>query len=191
MEDTPIRKSLVADNEVSVAIRTTKQSDSTTINDYNMTSSADTTKQLIERYYYKGWNKADETVIKEILDENIKFRGSLGRKQKRGHEFFINYMKSLFQALAMKVEVEDIVVSENGQKVAVRLTNRGIHKGTIFGVQATNMEVSWNTAAFFTIDKNGRVIELWNVGDVDSLKNQLNASVDAKAFNSINGEDYY
>jgi predicted ester cyclase len=155
-----------------------------------MGSSSESTQQLIERYYYKGWNKADEAVVKEIFDENIKFRGALGRKPKKGHAFFLNYMQSCHQAIAKNtVMIEDIVVSEHGQKAAVRLVVRGVHKGKFFGVEGSNMEVSWNTAAFFTI-VNGRVTELWVVGDVDNLKNQIHASADAKAFADIMGEDY-
>jgi steroid delta-isomerase-like uncharacterized protein len=139
-------------------------------------------QELIERYYYKGWNKADVNVMKELLDENIKFRGSLGRRPKRGHEAVIEYMQCAHRALARNlIKIDDIVISENGSKAATRVTNRGVHNGNFFGVEGSGHEVTFSAAAFFTIS-NGRISEIWILGDVDSLKNQIGAERDASAF---------
>jgi predicted ester cyclase len=51
---------------------------------------------------------------------------------------------------------------------------KGIHNGEFFGVPATGREIIWTGAAFFTT--NGRqIIELWVLGDIDAVKQQLGA----------------
>ncbi|MDV7341053.1 hypothetical protein RYZ26_15710 [Terasakiella sp. A23] len=51
-------------------------------------------KELVQRFYHEVWNKADETVAREILHEDFRFRGSLG-PEKRGQDGFIVYMRSI------------------------------------------------------------------------------------------------
>jgi steroid delta-isomerase-like uncharacterized protein len=139
-------------------------------------------QELVERYYYKGWNKGDVNVIKEVMAVDVKFRGALGRRPKRGHEAVIGYMQCSHRALARNlIKIDEIVISENGSKAATRVTNRGVHHGNFFGVEGSGHEVSWSAAAFFTIS-NGRISEIWILGDVDSLKNQIGAERDASAF---------
>ena len=137
------------------------------------------TEELFHEYYYKGWNKANEQVLTKLLDPNVEFRGVFRRKPIRGIPAFMEYMRKAHKALAKNVvEIQEVVV--NGNKAALRLMNRGIHKGDFFGVQATGCEVSWSSAAFFTIDANtGLIVKIWVLGDIDGLKNQIGASQEA------------
>ena len=50
---------------------------------------ADTPQRLVERFYEEVWNRADETVAREILAEDFAFRGSLG-PERRGQDGFID-----------------------------------------------------------------------------------------------------
>jgi predicted ester cyclase len=135
------------------------------------------TKADIERYYYKGWNKSDEAVLREFIAEDVRFRGSLGRRKKAGIHHVFEYMKALNTALSkLTFEVEDVVITE--QQVAARVTGRGIHKGSFFGVESSGIEVSWVSAAFLTI-ADDEIVEIWVLGDIDNLKNQLGAPPDA------------
>jgi predicted ester cyclase len=77
------------------------------------------------------------------------------------------------------VVVEDSL--EEGDKVAGRFTFRGIHSSVFFGVTASGHEITWSAAAFFTF-RDGLIIDVWFLGDVDGLKNQLGAEADATAF---------
>ena len=45
-------------------------------------------QHLVERFYNEVWNQADETVAREILAEDFRFRGSLG-PEKFGQDGFI------------------------------------------------------------------------------------------------------
>lgn len=125
---------------------------------------------LVERFYYEVWNNADERVACEILSDDFRFRGSLG-PEKRGSDGFIEYMRSIHQALAdYRCIIDGIVVDD--EQVAARMTFKGRHQATFFGVEATGREIAWAGAAFFRIE-NGRIAELWVLGDIDSVKEQL------------------
>jgi predicted ester cyclase len=55
------------------------------------------------------------------------------------------------------------------------MTFKGIHRGELFGVAASGNMVRWSGAAFFRMAE-GRIAELWVLGDVDSVKRQLGSN---------------
>ena len=127
----------------------------------------------MHRFYNEVWNQADETVAKEILHSQFKFRGSLG-SEKTGPDGFVEYMRSIHTALAdYTCEIEHLVCTEN--EAAARMTFHGEHRSEFFGVQATNRMIRWSGAAFFQMS-NGQITSLWVLGDIDSVKTQLGAS---------------
>jgi predicted ester cyclase len=130
-------------------------------------------KQLVERFYDEVWNRADENVARSILDPVFQFHASLG-PQTRGPEGFVAYMRLIHAALAdYSCEIEEIV--EDGQRAAARMRFSGQHRGTLFGVAATGLQIAWSGAAFF--NTNGSMITaLWVLGDIDSVKQQLGLS---------------
>jgi predicted ester cyclase len=54
------------------------------------------------------------------------------------------------------------------------MTFKGLHRGRFFDVEPTGREIKWAGGAFFTTDGR-QIVELWVLGDVDSVKQQLNA----------------
>ena len=131
---------------------------------------AATPTELVERFYNDVWNRADESIAREILDPDFRFRGSLG-PEKRGQDGFIDYMRGVHAALGdYTCIIEDIVAT--GDRVAARMTFGGIHRGAYFGVAPTGREIEWAGAAFFRM-KAGRIAELWVLGDIDNVKQQL------------------
>lgn len=129
-----------------------------------------TPQQLVERFYHEVWNRADEAVAHEILHPAFRFRASLG-PEKRGPDGFIEYMRLIHAALAgYTCTILDIIAQ--GERAAVRLRFAGMHQGTFFGVAPTGREIAWGGAAFFTTDGR-QITELWVLGDVDAVKQQL------------------
>ncbi|MBG02849.1 MAG: hypothetical protein CMM59_02080 [Rhodospirillaceae bacterium] len=127
-------------------------------------------KYLVERFYHQVWNKADEGVAREILAPDFRFRGSLGQ-EKKGPDGFIEYMRSVHQALGdYQCIIDDLV--ESPDRAAARMTFTGVHKDVFFGVPATGRQITWAGAAFFTVEA-GCISDLWVLGDLDSLKSQL------------------
>jgi len=130
-------------------------------------------RELVERFYHEVWNNADERVAREILDEDFRFRGSLG-PEKRGQDGFIDYMRSVHEALGdYQCIIEDLVTTEN--RASARMMFKGIHQAEFFDIEATGQEIKWAGAAFFTM-ADGRISELWVLGDIDSVKQQLGST---------------
>ena len=129
-------------------------------------------KTLVEQFYHDVWNRADESVARQILHREFKFRASLG-PERRGPEGFIDYMRSVHAALAnYTCVIDDLIVDDN--RAAARMTFKGLHRGRFFDVAPTGREIRWAGGAFFTINGN-QIGELWVLGDIDSVKQQLNA----------------
>ena len=127
-------------------------------------------RSLVERFYNEVWNQADESLAREILAADFRFRGSLG-PEKSGPDGFIAYMRDVHRALGDYVcIIEDLVVTED--RAAARMMFKGIHQDEFFGVAASGKEIGWAGAAFFTTDGR-QITELWVLGDVDSVKAQL------------------
>ena len=135
-------------------------------------------KQLVERFYHDLWNKADEAVAREILHDDFRFRASLG-PERRGPEGFVDYMRSIHTALADYECIIDDLVTE-ADRAAARMTFRGRHQAPFFEVEATGQEITWTGAAFFRTDGQ-RIVELWVLGDIDAVKQQLGPG-SAKSF---------
>ncbi len=127
-------------------------------------------RELVETFYFEVWNKADETLAREILAEDFRFRGSLGA-EKVGSEGFIAYMRDVHGALAdYRCIIDDLVVGDD--RAAARMRFTGIHQGDFQGVAATGRQVTWAGAAFFGF-REGQIAELWVLGDLLGLKRQL------------------
>lgn len=145
-------------------------------------TSAATIKELIERFYYRGWNRRDEAVVRACLRDDVRFRGSLRSRKDKGAQAYLDYMRKLQSVVTnYTIKLDDVVIDSSQNKAAVRCTSRGIHKGIFFGVEATGYEVTWSNMAFLTV-ADGKISEICVIGDVDSLKNQIGAEQDAGAF---------
>jgi steroid delta-isomerase-like uncharacterized protein len=129
-----------------------------------------TAAALVERFYDVVWNKADEEAAREILDPGFVFRASLG-PELRGPEGFIAYLRSVHAALENFIcIVEDLIATEDRAAAKMRFT--GVHRAKFFGIEATGRAIAWSGAAFFTA-RNGRITELWVLGDVEAVMRQL------------------
>ena len=126
--------------------------------------------QLVERFYAEVWNRADEAVAYSILSPAFRFRASLG-PETIGLSGFIGYMRSIHAALG-SYTCTIIEMVEQADRVAARMRFSGLHRAEFLGVQATGREIVWSGAAFFRIKENA-ISELWVLGDVDAVKQQL------------------
>ncbi len=139
-----------------------------------------TPKELVERFYNEVWNSADEAVAREILHKDLQFRASLG-PERRGPDGFIGYMRSVRQALPDFVCIIREVIATNNQ-AAAQMHFEGHHRGTFYGVDATGKQITWAGAAFFKTNGD-QIVDIWVLGDIDSVKQQLGADV-SESFSS-------
>lgn len=125
---------------------------------------------LIERFYHQMWNRFDKGLIPVLLTEDIRFRGSLGQC-KIGHEQFgeyVDFVRAAFPDFTNRIEE---IVSERDRSFA-RLTFSGTHKGEWFGIVPTGRRVEYSGSALFRF-RDGRIAEVWVLGDVYGLLQQL------------------
>jgi len=129
-------------------------------------------KQLVGLFYAEVWDKHDKSKIPSILHDDFAFRASLG-PVRRGHAGFIAYLDWLLSILS-KYRSDIHSLTEEGDVIAARLTFSGDHTGAeLFGFAPTGKRISWNGAAFFTF-RGERVADLWVLGDVHGIIEQLN-----------------
>jgi steroid delta-isomerase-like uncharacterized protein len=128
--------------------------------------------QLVRRFYDEVWNRWDEAALDEVLDEDFTFRGSLG-DEVSGRAGFRGYRDRIRAAFPdFHNEIVDLVTE--GERAAARLRYSGHQQGEVLGVPATGAFVTYSGAAFFTA-RNGRLRQVWVLGDVDGLRRQLEA----------------
>ena len=128
------------------------------------------THELVEAFYFEVWNRADETRAREVLGDSFRFRGSLGM-ERTGAEGFIAYMRDVHRALAdYRCVIEDLVTDESRAAARMRFTGR--HRAEFLGFPPTGRQITWAGAAFFTCE-DGRITDLWVLGDLVELRRQL------------------
>jgi steroid delta-isomerase-like uncharacterized protein len=125
---------------------------------------------LVERFYHELWDRFDKALIPELLTEDVRFRGSLGRHTV-GHGPFAEYMDFVRHAFPDFTNRIEEIVSE-GERSFARLTYRGTHRGELFGIPPTGRRVEYAGAALFHF-RGGRIAEVWVLGDVYGLLQQL------------------
>lgn len=133
----------------------------------------DRNRHLVRRFYDELWNGPNLSIIPEVLAPGVTFRGSLGAEM-TGHEQFADYVRGVTGALGdYRCDLETLLVDRD--QAAARLLFSGTHRGTFLGVAPSGRRVAWAGTAFFTFS-DGLVSDLWVLGDLHSLHQQLETS---------------
>ncbi len=133
-------------------------------------------KDLVTSFYADIWNRGDLSLIPMLLQEDFAFRGSLGQ-ERRGHAGFAAYVALVRGALSdYRCDVLDLV-AEDGKAFA-RMRFSGAHTGEFLGHAPTGRRVEWMGAALFTTGHDGRVSDLWVLGDTQALTRQLEGNAE-------------
>ncbi|MDE3136323.1 MAG: ester cyclase [Acidobacteriota bacterium] len=127
-------------------------------------------KALIRRYYDEFWNAWKFELADEFIDQDVRFRGSLGRMV-AGRGGLVGYMKHVQAAFPdFYNSIEELVAEDD--RVVARLIYTGTHRGEIFGIAPTGHRIRYAGVGIFQISA-GRIIEGWVLGDVAGLLLQL------------------
>ena len=124
------------------------------------TMSAEENKALIAEYFeaISGKDKPAEVQDQYISDRDQALKDHI----------------AMFEAGFPLYElIADDVIAE-GDKVVVRATFRGTHKGEFAGIPATNLEVEIPLILIYRIE-DGKIVEHWMQADVMGLMQQLGA----------------
>jgi predicted ester cyclase len=132
-----------------------------------------TQKDLVRLFYDEMWNKADKSRIRDIFHPDFRFRGSLGPVLV-GHGQFEGYVDDVVRALPDFV-CEILEMTEEADRVVAKMFFYGSHRGEMFGYAPTGKRVTWHGSAHFKF-RDGLVDELWVLGDVHGLIQELEAN---------------
>ena len=129
--------------------------------------------KALERRFFEEWNKgkaATMTVIDETCATDFVFHSGTG-EDIHGLKDFKKSMSEFFNAFPDNhITLDDMVVE--GDKVAVRYTITGTHKGEFMGIPPTNKRVTiWP----IQIDRivGGKFVEGWTRFDTLGFMRQL------------------
>ena len=128
-------------------------------------------KAIIRRFFEEFANKGDESVVDKLIGEDIVDHNPQDPNIPPGAEG----VKQLFAGRRMafpdmRVTVEDLVAE--GDKVVLRSTVTGTHKGEFMGIPPTGNSFSFGNIAIFRIE-DGKIVERWGEADVMGMMQQL------------------
>lgn len=133
---------------------------------------------LVQCFYEEVWNRGDKAQIPKLLHESFTFRGSLGQT-KHGHNGFVEYLDFVRDALdEYRCEVKEIVCE--GNKAFAQVLFSGVHQKPFLGYSPTFKRVQWLGAALFSLDVD-KIVDLWVIGDLDALREQLSRTKESSA----------
>lgn len=133
------------------------------------TKSMQNNKSLIHDYY-EMWNNKTFEEANRLLDDDIRFRGSL-HIVANGIDGFKEYAQMISTAFPNLYHAIEIEVYEKNL-ASIYVTYSGTHEGDLLGYKATGNRISYSGAAFFHI-KNDKIISINVLGDLNSLYQQL------------------
>jgi steroid delta-isomerase-like uncharacterized protein len=123
-------------------------------------------KDIVVRFYEELCNSWKLDLIEEMLSEKIHFRASLGSIV-NGRDGFRRYLETVRAAFPdWHHRIDEILALED--RVIVRLTYSGTHKGRFGSIEPTDAEVEYVGAGFFRLS-DGRIDEAWIVGDTQEF----------------------
>ena len=129
-----------------------------------------TNKELVKLYYHELWNKQNKDYIDILFDDEITFHGSLDISVK-GKEEFKNYMDTILTGIPNLFHSVVTMVCEDNT-IAVKALYNGRHTGKLFDYEASNNKIAYSGASFFKF-KDGKIIDIWVLGDLKNLIKQL------------------
>jgi steroid delta-isomerase-like uncharacterized protein len=126
--------------------------------------------KAIVRRWNEAINTRDVKVLDELASSNYVLHTPGGA---RGLEDLKRSMPTARSAFPdVRITIEDEVAE--GDKVVVRYTIRGTHKGEFMGIAPTGKLVTWTGTSIYRIE-NGRIAEDWFNHDNLGMMQQLGA----------------
>jgi steroid delta-isomerase-like uncharacterized protein len=134
----------------------------------------DLTRSLVKKFIAEIWNRGEIDLIPDVCSANLRLNGNTGF-DRVGHEGLARMVSLIRDALDdYHCEIHSMVVEHN--KAFCRLRFTGKHVGTLLGFEASGKVVAWMGATEFTC-QNGKILKVWELGDLKSLEGQLRSSM--------------
>ena len=135
--------------------------------------SAEENKTILRRFVEEVWNQRKFEVLDEICAPNLVLHDPTMPGLSQGPEGIKQYISPFFAAFPdVQVEIDDVFAEAD--RVALRCTIRGTHKGELMGIPPTGKQVTFTGQAIYRL-ANGKIAEDWIAADVFGLLQQLRA----------------
>ncbi len=128
-----------------------------------------TNRELVTKYY-DMWNQHNFERADTLLDEDIRFRGSLDITA-NGLEGFKDYAQMLTTAFVNLYHAIEMSVFENNM-AAVYVTYTGRHEGKLLDYEPTGNRFRYSGAVFFHF-RNDKIYSINVLGDLNALYKQI------------------
>ncbi|MGW8779476.1 ester cyclase [Streptomyces sp. NPDC055796] len=139
--------------------------------------STEENKRLVRRFYREidegNLDAMDELVAEDYVDHSPPPFPGLGQ----GREGLKQAFRLFWEATPGTHDIEDQIAE--GDKVATRLTARGVHRGDLPGIPATGAQLTMTGTVIHRIE-NGRLAEKWSDKDVLGFLQQLGVVPDLR-----------
>lgn len=127
---------------------------------------------LVRRWFDEVWNQGREETVDELFAKDAIGHGlSETDTDVHGPEEFKVFLRNMRNAFPdIHMDVHDAL--SEGEKVAVRLTFTGTHRGDGLGFPATGKNVRVAGVIMARLE-NGQIAEVWNCWDQHGMLQQL------------------
>ena len=130
-------------------------------------------KAIIRRWLEEGWSKGNLAVADEVIGSNFVVHGAGGQAVPSGPEGVKQLVATWRNGFPDgQMSIDDLLAE--GDKVVIRMTWRGTHKGNFYGIAPTGKRVAVTSMG---IDRlaNGKIVEGWGEVDMLGMYQQLGA----------------
>ena len=135
---------------------------------------SDELKATVRRFYDRGWNEGDLTVIDELLSADYHDHDASAQVGASGREGAREFIRTFRSAIPdLHLEIEDQYAE--GDTVVTRWTCTETHEGTVMGVPATHRTIEVGGISIDRFDERGRFLEGWGNWDGVALLRQIGA----------------
>lgn len=126
---------------------------------------------IARRYMTEVWANGNMDVADELVDRGIVLRDPLSLKPVEGIEKFKERVAQVGRDFDHQTNTLDEVLVF-GDRVVVRNTWRGIHRGNFYGIRGTGKTLTCHAVELLRIE-NGKVVENVSYFDLYSMFEQL------------------
>jgi steroid delta-isomerase-like uncharacterized protein len=131
--------------------------------------SVEENKAIVRSFFEEGPSKGNMEAANGLLSSDFSLHTPLPSAPGiQGINDIVTTCRTAFKHL--NVTVEDMIAE--GDKVAVRFTARGIHKGCFMDLPPTGKPITMTGVEIFRI-KDGKIAELWGEANLLGLMTQL------------------
>ncbi len=134
--------------------------------------STEENKAAERRFYEEVWNKHHLGAVDELVAPNVVEHNPVDPGQGPGREGFRKTVAMALSAFPdVQATIEDMVAE--GDKVVVRWTGKGTHRGEFMGIPPTNKQVTFTGGIDIWRYAGGKRVESWRQWDALSMMRQL------------------